>query len=117
MRGFVGAEKDSTQSDEPSTGECRPGGKIPGRWHLTTPSGPWHRSSLIDRPAMDPEAEFIRSEIPAVENIIRAECWLEAERRGRPVDPSDSVVQSRVADIILDGAGAALRKTRGEKEK
>ncbi len=65
---------------------------------------------------MDKESEFIRSEIPAVENIIRTECWLEGERRGVPVDPSDNVIQVRVADIILDGAGAHLRKLRGESK-
>ena len=65
---------------------------------------------------MDQEAEFIRSEILAVENIIRAECWLEAERRGMSVDPSDSVVQLRVADIILHGVGDTLRKAHGPKQ-
>jgi len=61
---------------------------------------------------MDQEAEFIRSEIPAVEKIIRVECWLEGERRGTPVDPSDSFIQLRVADIILHGVGETLRKAQ-----
>ncbi len=58
---------------------------------------------------MDPEAEIIRDEIPDVEQIVRDECRLEGERQGHPVDPSDSVIQERVADIILGGAGAEIR--------
>jgi hypothetical protein len=58
---------------------------------------------------MDEEAELIRCEIPDVEMIVRDECWLEAERRGRPVERWDPVVQKRVAEIILNGAGAYLR--------
>ena len=68
---------------------------------------------------MDEEAEFIRSEIPDVASIVRQECWLEGERRGGAVDPSDISVQKRVADIILDGVGAQIRERhrshRGEK--
>ena len=59
---------------------------------------------------MDEEAEFIRSEIPDVASIVRQECWLEGERRGGAVDPSDISVQRRVADIILDGVGAKIRE-------
>lgn len=59
---------------------------------------------------MSSESEFIRGEIPDVEAIVRNECWLEAERRGCPVDPKDEVIRVRVADIILTGAGAYLRR-------
>jgi hypothetical protein len=58
---------------------------------------------------MSPESEFIRSEIPELEKIVRDECWLEAERRGTPVDPREDVIRQRVAEIILDGVGAYLR--------
>ena len=58
---------------------------------------------------MDQEAEFILSEIPDVTGIVQNECWLEAERRGHPVDRRDPAVQLRVADIILHGAGDYLR--------
>ena len=61
---------------------------------------------------MDEEAEFIRSEIPDVQIIVQNECWLEAERRGEPVDLRDPAIQERVADIILGGAGAYLRNKR-----
>ena len=63
-------------------------------------------------PDMSPDSEFIRSEIPDVEEIVRNECWLESERRGRPVDPHDHVIRQRVAEIILDGAGAEIRRRR-----
>jgi hypothetical protein len=59
---------------------------------------------------MSPESEFIRSEIPDVKNIVETECWLEGERRGEPVDPHDVTIQTRVAQIILGGAGAHLRR-------
>lgn len=59
---------------------------------------------------MNDEVELIRSEISDVEDIVRAECWLESERRGREVDRQDPAIQTRVADIILNGVGAALRR-------
>jgi hypothetical protein len=59
---------------------------------------------------MSSESEFIRAEIPDVETIVRNECWLEGERRGCAVDPKDAVIRQRVADIILTGAGAYLRR-------
>jgi hypothetical protein len=59
---------------------------------------------------MDPESKFIRSEIPDVKNIVDNECWLEGERRGEPVDAHDETIQKRVAQIILGGAGAYLRR-------
>jgi hypothetical protein len=58
------------------------------------------------------ETEFIRSEIPDVARIVKNECWLEGERRGCPVGPQDEVVRRRVADIILEGAGAYIREVR-----
>lgn len=54
-------------------------------------------------------SEFIREELPEVERIVRDECWLEGERRGSPVPPTDPAVRARVADIILAGAGAEIR--------
>lgn len=59
---------------------------------------------------MSPESRAIQEELPELEQIIRNECWLEAERRGCPVDSKDPVVRERVADIILDGAGAEMRR-------
>jgi hypothetical protein len=64
---------------------------------------------------MDPEAEFIRAEIPDVKNIVENECWLEGERRGAPVDARDQTIRERVAQIILGGAGAYLRRKHSGK--
>jgi hypothetical protein len=61
---------------------------------------------------MDSEAEFIRSELPDVKAIVQNECWLEGERRGGPVDSHDPEIQARVADIILAGAGEAIRRKK-----
>ena len=58
----------------------------------------------------DEQAEFIRSEIPDVSSIVQNECWLEGERQGHPVDYRDPAVQTRVAEIILRGAGDYLRR-------
>lgn len=56
------------------------------------------------------EVDIIRAEITDVESIVEDECWLEGERRGHRVDRHDPAVQLRVADIILRGAGATLRR-------
>ncbi len=56
---------------------------------------------------MNPDADWIRAELA---QIFRNECWLEGERRGRPVHSRDPVVRLKVADIILAGAGAAIRE-------
>lgn len=62
---------------------------------------------------MSSESEFIYNEIPDVAEIVRNECWLEGQRRGCPVEASDDYIRQRVADIILDGAGAEIRQRRG----
>ena len=61
---------------------------------------------------MIPESEFIQMELSEIAQIFRDECWLEAERRGAPVDPKDEIVQTRVAEIILSGVGERLRKSQ-----
>ena len=66
---------------------------------------------------MSPESKIIRAEIPDVEEIVRDECWLEAERRGMPVDRRDHVIQQRVADIILNGAGDVIRRRHSATAK
>ncbi len=80
------------------------------RWHQvldTQGSQARSRSSITD---MSQESEIIREELPEVAQIVRDECWLEAERCGHPVDPKDPVIRDRVADIILSGAGAEIRR-------
>ncbi len=49
-------------------------------------------------------------QLPVIQKIIADETWLEAERRGCPVEPGDPVVRDRVCEIILN-IGAALRAT------
>jgi hypothetical protein len=66
---------------------------------------------------MSPESKFIRTEIPDVKNIVDNECWLEGERRGKPVDAHDEAIQKRVAQIILNGAGAYLREKHSDTDK
>jgi len=60
---------------------------------------------------MSAESEFIQAEIPKVLKIVQAECRRESKRRGKAVDPGDEVIQKRVADILLSGAGESLRRS------
>src|SRR5260221_8147974 len=69
----------------------------------------WRDAKLLLK-AMDDEAEIIRSEIPDVWHIVEEECWLEGERRGHPLPRPDPVIRKRVAELILGGAGAYLRR-------
>ncbi len=68
---------------------------------MANPHGFWQMSS---------ESEFIHRELPDIAKIVSDECWLEAQRRGCPVDPHDQVIRERVADIILQGTGEYLRR-------
>jgi hypothetical protein len=61
---------------------------------------------------MSSESEFILDELPDVASIIQNECWLEGQRRGCAVDPSDDFIRRRVAEIILSGAGEYMRRIR-----
>ncbi|MBI3885293.1 MAG: hypothetical protein HY302_06135 [Opitutae bacterium] len=44
---------------------------------------------------------IIRRELPAIEQIVRDEVWLEGERRGCAVSPSDPRVRENVCRVIL----------------
>lgn len=59
---------------------------------------------------MSPESKAIQEELPELEEIIRNECQRESERRGCEVHPKDPEVQLRVAEIVLNGAGAEMRR-------
>ena len=61
---------------------------------------------------MSRESEFIQKELPYIEQIVRNECWLEGQRRGCQVEPTDDIVRQRVADVILSGAGEYIRRTQ-----
>jgi hypothetical protein len=47
-------------------------------------------------------------EIPVIQKIIQDETWLEGERRGCPVAPTDRVVRENVCRVILQ-IGQQLR--------
>jgi hypothetical protein len=47
-------------------------------------------------------------QLPVIKKIIDDETWLEGERRGCYVAPTDPVVRERVCDVVLR-VGAQLR--------
>jgi hypothetical protein len=47
-----------------------------------------------------PDPVLLR-EIPVIQKIVADETWLEGERRGCYVSPTDRVVRERVCDVIL----------------
>lgn len=63
---------------------------------------------------MSEESRIIHSEIADVAEIVRNECWLEGQRRGCAVAPTDDFVRQRVADIILGGAGEYMRRRHSQ---
>ena len=56
----------------------------------------------------------VTRQLPVIEQIIRDETWLEGERRGCPVTPSDPRVSENVCEVVLR-VGQQLRDslTRG----
>lgn len=50
---------------------------------------------------MSPYDPILPRQLPVIHKIIADETWLEGERRGCPVPPSDPVVRERVCQIIL----------------
>lgn len=59
---------------------------------------------------MLPADPVLNREIPVIQKIIADETWLEGERRGCPVPPSDSVVRENVCRVILR-VGHELRES------
>lgn len=49
-------------------------------------------------------------QIPVIQKIIQDETWLESERRGCPVPPSDRVVRENVCRVIMQ-IGQQLRES------
>ena len=62
---------------------------------------------------MNHSSELIRAEIKDMKAIVQAACAVEQAHRGVPVDPHETAVQVRVADMILEGLGAHLRAVHG----
>ncbi len=50
----------------------------------------------------------LRRQLPLIQKIIADETWLEGERRGQPVEPTDEVVRENVCQVVLR-VGAELR--------
>jgi hypothetical protein len=50
---------------------------------------------------MKPCDPILFRELPVIQKIIQDETWLEGERRGCAVHPSDRVVREKVCEIIL----------------
>ena len=53
---------------------------------------------------------IILHELPVIHQIIHDETWLEAERRGCCVQPSDQVVRENVCRVVLR-IGEEMRET------
>ena len=50
---------------------------------------------------MNPSDPAIVRQLPVIQKIIQDETWLEGERRGCTVAPTDCVVRERVCDVVL----------------
>ena len=57
-------------------------------------------------PPMNTSDPVLPRQRPIIAKIIADETWLEAERRGCPVDSRDPVVLGRVCDIVQRDGGA-----------
>jgi hypothetical protein len=51
---------------------------------------------------------LIKEQIPFIEQIIKDECWYEAERRNEAVTANDPVILTKICDIVLR-VGAEMR--------
>lgn len=80
--------------------------------HFGGPTEAWHVgciSPVVTFHCMNPPPDpALPRQLPIIAKIIRDETWLEGERRGCLVSPSDPVVRANVCAIILR-IGAALR--------
>jgi hypothetical protein len=43
----------------------------------------------------------LHRQLPLIAKIVADETWLEGERRGRPVEPSDQNVREKVCEVVL----------------
>jgi hypothetical protein len=57
----------------------------------------------------------LQRQLPMIQKIIADETWLEGERRGGPVAPTDAVVRENVCQVVLR-VGAEMR-ARATEEK
>lgn len=61
----------------------------------------------------NPDPIVVR-QLPVIHKIIADETWLEGERRGQPVLPSDPVVRENVCQVVLR-VGQQLRDSLQEE--
>lgn len=59
-------------------------------------------------PAMKIHDPTVLLEMPVIRKIVEDETWLEGERRGCHVPPTDRVVRDRVCEVVLS-IGQQLR--------
>jgi hypothetical protein len=59
---------------------------------------------------MIPPDPVLHHELPVIRKIIDDETWLEGERRGCQVLPTDEIVRERVCEVVLR-IGQELRET------
>lgn len=59
---------------------------------------------------MIPPDPVLHHELPVIRKIIDDETWLEGERRGCSVLPTDQIVRERVCEVVLR-IGQELRET------
>ena len=57
---------------------------------------------------------IVLRQLPVIHQIIADETWLEGERRGHPVSPSDPVVRENVCRVVLR-IGQHLRDSLSEQ--
>ena len=50
---------------------------------------------------MSKEADLIRAEIPTVENIVRDECRIEGQQRGRNIDPGKTRLPEQLSAQVF----------------
>jgi hypothetical protein len=65
------------------------------------------RASIF--PIMNSHDPVVARQLPVIQKIIHDETWLEGERRGCPVPPTDPVVREKVCTVVLR-VGADLRR-------
>lgn len=59
---------------------------------------------------MNSHDPVVARQLPVIQKIIHDETWLEGERRGCPVEPTDPVVREKVCSVVLR-VGAQLRES------
>lgn len=51
--------------------------------------------------SMNQPDPVLKRQLPLIAKIVADETWLEGERRGRPVEPTDCAVRAKVCEVVL----------------